>query len=261
MTVPQCVLSRARRPQAVLSRAKRQMPPPFVPQHVVPYEDHCVVKYSTWPQNGTAVTNEGTLGKTYNGALGVNEYGLAASGATYNSFTNTTDYISVATHAALDNPTAATWEFLVYPTTTGITTGRLFDKAQTAAAGVAILFTGTQVRIIRYQDVSHSYTWDTSVGTVAFNNLYFIQISWDMSTISNAPEVSITNSKVSVTATVSSATAWDGSDSAIIPYIMNRTGGDRYAQGNLYLFRYHTVALTSAQKQQNFYADWWRAAK
>lgn len=223
---------------------------------LLPYETNCVVKYSTWPASGTAVTNEGSAGSAYNGTAYDNDYNLLASGATSFKFDTSTDYINIPKGSAIDNLQAVTFEYAFYYVGSG-TAATFFWKSNNFYAFI----NGTGQIVFYRTDAAGpdvNCLWHTPTNTIVTGGWYDIQIAWDSTSFcANPPVILVNNVSQTLTEAPSgSTTSWyDDSGSDVRIGSSSAAGG---VIGTIALFRLHNAVLTDAQLTQNYEADKWR---
>lgn len=230
------------------------------------YENNCIVKFSTWPSSGTAITNEGSAGSGYDGVAADNDYYLLASGATSFKFNGTTDKVTVSKGAAIDNIANVTVEFVVYINGWGAAgAGVLFNKATVAGAFGADLNGGDgRLRLYRLSANGPNFDmWTTTNVVAALGNWYDIQITWVSGVGPGAtPHIYVTGvdgvqHDCALTHTLTGAGNWV-SDSNYDLCIGDWPTYNHQWNGNFVVFRIHNAVLTDAQLTQNYNADKWR---
>jgi len=222
----------------------------------IPYEAKCVVKYSTWPKTGTAVTNE--MGNTtYNGVTADNDYSLRYTGATSFVLNDANDYIKVPKGALVNNLGAHTFEFIFTYNTTSAFTSRFMDKMSQYL--MYIDTTNRYLSIKRMDDGGVAYRgWHTPNSTFVAGHNYFLQISWDATSFSSDPLIKINNATQTLTTAHSGVTDVWQNEAADDMYLFNDATVDRILYSTVYLVRIHNAALTDAQLNNNYLADYWR---
>ena len=192
------------------------------------HEANCIVKFSTWPASGTAVTNEGSAGSSYNATLSSNKYVALSSGFTAQKQTAVSDYITVPHGAGIDNVpnSVATWEIIFRWDTVSYAPYVIFFEKGTgtdsAFYGLGLYYykAGNLLAIERDKTSSTDGAAWTCPFTPALGEWYDIQITWDMTGYSNTPVIKINN--IGQTATsAGSTTAWinDSSYNLVICYL------------------------------------------
>ena len=223
------------------------------------HEGNCVVKFSTWPSSGTAVTNEGSAGSGYNATLSSNKY-VALPHATAQKSTASGDYIDVAHGSAINNPTVATWEAL-FRWDTANTYSLIFSKdnggSGYSALGLLVGYSSNTLYVERDQDASNSTAW-TTPWTPVTGCWYHIQITWDMTSLSNTPVFKINNvAGLATSANVGTPTTFIDDST----FDLCLTNNNYHAQSTfnnyctLTLFRWHNAILSDAYLQDNYNAD------
>ena len=222
------------------------------------HEGNCVVKFSTWPSSGTAVTNEGSGGSAYNATLSSNQY-VALPHATAQKGTATGDYIDVPHGAAIANPTTLTVEAL-FRWDTANTYSQIFSKDNGGAGytelGIELGISGGNLYVERDQDSSHSYAWTTPWNPVV-GCWYHIQVTWDMTNVANTPVMKINNVAGSVSNAGNTATSFiDDSTFDLCIGNSNAHSTAAFINKSTYtLFRWHNAILSDAYLQDNYNAD------
>ena len=232
------------------------------PTPTAPVEDACQIKFADWPVSGTAITNAGIAGASYNGVSSVNSTVTEPSGATAWVSVSDTKSVYIPHGSVIDNPTIFTLEIMVY--FAGYATqghSDLFVKVNgfdlyLSNYGAAIYIYRVTTDGSRY--CSCGLTAATS-GT-AVQGSFYIQLAWDSTNMANTPTLKINNIAMSVGGWVvsGSSTSWKD-DSAANAFIVNQSvGGTSDKNATVYLFRWHSRILSSAEMTTNWNADRWR---
>jgi hypothetical protein len=168
---------------------------------------------------------------------------------------------------AINNPTAATWEFLVRPDAKGASNlSTLYEKGESAYIGVHIGFDFTSsstnwVYVGRYTGGGPRWLYRTPVASaIPDSSWYDIQVLWAETyptRTGNAPVVYIDDIIQTITLLESGGTSWYD-DSGYDAYIGNRSDGAQNLVGAIALFKQHSITLTNAQRHANLIADSWR---
>ena len=218
----------------------------------------CEIEYTTWPVSGTIITNEGNAGATYDGVAYDNDYSVLPSLATSFILANAEDKITIDNSAKVNDLGAFTMEFLVYYSG-GVASPVLFRKTNTTGFfRIWISSSDGRVQIRRYMDDSSYYNYRTAASTVAAGNMYDIQVTWDSTTVTNAPLLRINGVSVTLTKNgTGTGTVW-ASDSSYDAHLFNDPTNASYLYGTIAVYRLHSAVLAPAALDINYLADKWR---
>ena len=238
------------------------------PPSTGPYETNCIIKYDFNHSPVANITNSGSAGATYNPTnTGVTATASPNGNAYGYTFDGIDDYITSpgkSSAGALQSNMAGvyTWEFLYAPGTAS--TQVLWSKSEyTDQTMWTIMIDPNGPLVITRGPYGTARTWLTDPNVpidFAVGKTYHIFVTWDVSSVSNTPVVTINNIDYSMYEWDSSATSW-WDDSAVDVSL----GADccdptslYKADGTMYLFRLFTEALSPDHKVQNFMAETWR---
>ena len=236
----------------------------------------CIIEFigDSFPNttnNYQPVTNVGTGGAAYNGTTRLGsqgEYGLGPSGAKCWHLTAVDyDWISFPAGSLTNNLSALTCELAFY-INIYTTNGAIASKCSTSwNTGLSFIVEQASGKLMMFRATTDGYIYyETPGGIFSQGHAYFVQITWDMSSTSNAPTCIVSvDGGASTTYTypttltkgsAGSSTAW-ADDSSTTGYL-----GSNYttypSAVTLYLMRLHDVIVAPGDLTTNLNASNWR---
>lgn len=222
-------------------------------------EQNCIVKYTAWPTSGTAVTNTGSGGATYNAVCAINSFTSMPSGAT--AFVTNSSAQDVRTpHAALvDNLGRHTIEMeFFYNLPDSVATPIVFSKSASYLLG--LVTSSFRLTLQRYDTGGTNYVqFVTPVNSFLPGRNHRVQIAWDATSVTNVPTICIDGFvQVLTPLPLGTVTAWKDDSGTSFYWCQNAIGGTLWLNSNLTLVRIHNVVFSPSMLKQNDDADKWR---
>jgi hypothetical protein len=209
-----------------------------------------VIQYGTWPISGVTVTNEGTGGASFNGTLDANRYVLLPSGATAQTQTANTHYITIPKWSSINNLSAFTLEYGFKYATSGSTI-YFWNKGSVFSVNIQ-----SNVLYLHRETTTGDMTEDWSTAfTPVDGTWYDLQISWGA--IGATPIVKINDSEKTMYHINHGTGSWL-SDSASDATLFNKVSHDFGMLGTFTIVRLHDTNLPTGYLSDNYAADNWR---